>query len=92
MEETIRVRTPKGKEIIGTVEEALGASRFKVFCLDDKERVCRIPGKFRKIIFVRQGDFVLVEPWDIEPNEKGDIIFRYKPSHVHWLRKKGFIK
>ena len=90
-EEIIRVRTPKGNEVLGTVEELLGASRFKVKCTDEKTRLCRIPGKFRKRVNIRVGDVVLVRPWDVEPDEKGDIEYIYTKTQTEWLRRKGFI-
>ena len=87
----IRVRLPRGKQVLGVLEELLGASRFKVNCKDGKLRLCRIPGKFRKRVNVRVGDIVLVEPWDIEPDEKGDIVWIYNRTHADWLRNKGHI-
>ena len=91
-EEIIRVRLPKGNEVIGEIEEPLGASRFRVKCQDGKTRLCRIPGKFRRRIRISVGDVVLVEPWSIEPETKGDIIWIYTKTHVAWLKNKGYIK
>ena len=91
MEGPIRVRMPRGTQVLGTIEELLGASRFKVACRDGKLRLCRIPGKFRKRVNVRVNDVVLVEPWDIEPEEKGDIVWIYNKTHAAWLRNKGHI-
>lgn len=89
--ETVRVRLPRGNQVLGEVEEVLGGSRFRVECTDDKTRICRIPGKFRRRIRVRAGFIVLVEPWDIEPDEKGDVVWIYKKNRADWLRKKGYI-
>jgi translation initiation factor 1A len=89
--EIIRVRLPEGKQMLGTIEELLGASRFKVMCKDGKLRMCRIPGKFRKRVNVRIGDIVIVVPWDVESDEKGDIIWIYNKTHAAWLREKGHI-
>jgi len=91
-QEPIRVRTPKGREILGTIEELLGASRFMVKCVDGKKRLCRIPGKFRKRINVRIGDIVLVTPWDVEPETKGDVEWIYNRTQAEWLRSRGFVK
>lgn len=90
MEEVIRVRLPRGKEILGEIEEMLGASRLKVKCKDGILRMCRIPGRFRKRINMRVGDIVIVEPWDIE-NDKGDVIWIYSRTHAAWLRNNGHI-
>jgi len=90
-ESVTRVRLPKEKEVLGEVESLLGASRFVVRCSDGKTRICRIPGKFRKKIEMRIGFVVLVKPWEIEYDTKGDIEWIYNKTQANWLRKKGFI-
>ncbi len=91
-EEIIRVRTPRGKEMIGTVIEMLGGSRFRVDCSDGKERICRVPGKYKRRVWVKMGNIVLFKPWDIQPDERGDIIWRYTPSQANWLVRRGLLK
>jgi translation initiation factor 1A len=91
-EETVRVRTPHGKEVLGTVVEMLGASRFRMECNDGKERVCRIPGRLKRRMYVKIGNTVLVKPWDVQADERGDIIWRYTPAQVNWLVRRGFLK
>ena len=91
-EEPLRVRTPRGNEVLGTIEELLGASRFRVDCTDGKKRVCRIPGKFRKRLNINIGDAVLVQPWEIESDERGDIVWIYSRTQAKWLRRRGFLK
>lgn len=88
----IRVRTPKGKEVIGIVESRLGGSKTRVKCFDGKTRLCRIPGRLRRRLWVREGYYILVEPWEYGGDDKGDIIYCYKPNQVTWLKKKGYIK
>lgn len=91
-EEFIRVRTPRGREVIGVVAATLGSSRFKITCQDNVSRVCRIPGKSKRMVWVRDGDIVLIEPWEVEPKEKGDIVFRYTRTQAEVLRRRGFLK
>src|SRR3989344_6434796 len=91
-EEEFRVKIPRGNETIGVLQQRLGASRMRVTCPDGKTRVCRIPGRLKRKMWLREGDFVLVEPWELGGDEKGDIIFKYKPTQVEWLKKKGYIK
>jgi translation initiation factor 1A len=91
-EETVRVRMPREKEVLGTVVEVLGASRFKVECTDGKERLCRVPGRSKRRMYVKIGDVILVKPWEVEGDEKGDIVWRYRPAQVSWLVKNGFLK
>ena len=59
--------------------------------MDGKSRLCRIPGRLKKRLWVREGDIVLVEPWEYE-DEKGDVVYKYNPTQVHWLKKKGIYK
>lgn len=86
-----RIKLPKGKEVFGVVISALGGARMMCVCADGKERVCRVPGRLKKEIWVKEGDVVLVEPWEIEADKKGDIVWRYKPIEAKWLREKGYI-
>ena len=91
-EEFIRVKIPKGNEILGVLQQGLGGSRVKVICLDGKTRVCRIPGRLKRKLWVREGDIVLVEPWEYGGNEKGDIIYKYTSSQVNWLKRNSYLK
>ena len=86
-----RVRMPREGEILGVVLALLGGSRMMVDCKDGKERRCRIPGKLRNRIWVKEGDVVLIRPWEIEPDTKGDIIWRYLPLQAKVLRDKGVL-
>lgn len=91
-EETIgRVRLPKGREVIGIVEQRVGGIRMIVKCLDGKSRNCRVPGRLQRSLWIREGDVVIVEPWEYD-DEKGDIIFKYNQTQVEWLKNKGFLK
>jgi len=87
-----RVRTPRDKEVIGVVDQRVGANRMLVKCFDDKERNCRIPGSLRRRLWIRPGDTVIVKPWEFDGDKKGDVLFKYTPAAVDWLKKKGFIK
>ena len=90
-EEIRRVRMPRDNQTIGLLMARLGGSRCRVRCLDEKERVCRIPGRLKRSLWVREGDVVLVEPWEFGGDEKGDIVFKYRPVQVKWLRSKGYL-
>jgi translation initiation factor 1A len=91
-EEIARTRIPQEGEILGIVIEMLGTGRMRVECDDGFIRLCRIPGKMRRRVWVRLGDLVLVKPWVVESDKKGDIIWRYTPTQANWLKKKGYIK
>ena len=87
-----RVKIPRNKEVLGTVDQRVGANRMVVKCFDEKERNCRIPGALRRKLWIRPGDIVLVEPWEFEGDSRGDILFKYSPAEVEWLRRKGFLR
>ncbi len=91
-EGVVRVRLPRGKEMFGVVEAMLGNSRLQVRCEDNKLRIIRIPGKMRKRIWIRQKDLILVEPWDIQSDTRGDAKWKYRNAEVQWLKKKGILK
>lgn len=91
-EQIVRVRIPREREVLGILEQRLGGSRNKVRCFDGKTRICRIPGKLKRRLWVRENDIVLVEPWELGGDEKGDVVFKYKPIQVDILKKKGFLK
>ncbi len=90
--EISRTRLPKGSEVFGSVEMMLGGDKLRVKCLDEYTRICRIPGKLRKRVWIRVGDLVLVEPWSAQSNERADIAFRYTPTQANWLRRRNFVK
>ncbi len=89
--EISRVKLPRGNQTMGVLERRLGASRCHVRCLDGKTRNCRIPGRLKRRLWVREGDIVLVEPWEFGGDEKGDIIFKYRPTQVGWLKRNGHL-
>lgn len=79
---------PKTTDVVGTVIQMLGNDRLLVKLPDGKQMIARIRGKMRKRIWIRQGDVVLVSPWDFEP-DKGDIFYRYTREQVRELKKLG---
>ena len=91
-EQINRIKLPRGTQTFGILEQRLGSSRMRVRCLDGKTRVCRIPGRLKRKLWVREGDVLIVEPWEFGGNEKGDIIFKYSPTQNSFLQKKGYLK
>ncbi|MDI6654988.1 MAG: translation initiation factor eIF-1A [Candidatus Hydrothermarchaeota archaeon] len=86
-----RLRMPRNEEVLGIVEQMLGASRMKVSCKDNKIRICRIPGKIKRRIWIKEGDVVIVKPWAVQSGEKGDIVWRYTRPQVDRLLSQGVI-
>ena len=89
--EVVRVRLPRGKEVLGILEQRMGASRIMIKCFDGKSRNCRVPGRLKKKLWLREGDVVLVEPWEFD-NERGDILFKYSKAAIVKLKQQGMLK
>lgn len=90
-EEVFRIRLPKENEVMGRVQQLHGGKRMTVKCADGKLRMCRIPGKMKRF-WVREDDYVIVKPWEVEADKKGDIVWRYTRINLDWLRNKGYLK
>jgi len=85
------LRMPEDDEVFAEVTDMLGANRVQVRCADGEERTARIPGRMQKRIWIREGDIVLVEPWDWQ-DEKADVEWRYEKSEADQLREEGHIQ
>ena len=86
-----RVRLPRGKEVIGIIEQRLGGNKMSVACLDGKTRNCRVPGRLKRALWLRPDDVVIIEPWELDET-KGDVLFKYRPNQIEWLKRKGYLK
>ncbi|MBI3033921.1 translation initiation factor eIF-1A [Candidatus Woesearchaeota archaeon] len=91
-QEISRTKLPRGNQTFGIVELRLGGTRMRVRCLDGKNRICRVPGRLKRKLWVREGDTVLVEPWELSGDAKGDILFKYRKAQIQWLKKSGHLK
>ena len=87
-----RARVPKGRQVIGRVEQRYGGAKMLVKCSDGKDRNCRVPGRMKRKLWLREGNIVLIEPWEFEGNIKGDVIFKYTNAEAEWLRRSGLLK
>jgi len=90
--EISRVKLPRGDQVLGVLERRLGGSRTEVRCLDGKTRICRIPGRLKRRLWVREGDILLIQPWEYGGDKKGDVIFKYRPNQVKFLKNKGYLE
>ncbi len=86
-----RAPLPRGKEVIGIIEQRLGGNKMMVACLDGKKRNSRVPGRLKRKLWLRPNDVVIVEPWELD-FDKGDIIFKYRPNQIEWLKQNGHLK
>jgi translation initiation factor 1A len=82
---------PSANDILGVAIKLLGFDRVLVKCQDGHERLCRIRGKMKRRVWIREGDIVLVSPWDFQTDKRGDIFWRYTKAQAETLRRKGYI-
>ncbi len=90
-EQKIRIKFPKEGEVIGKVDQRVGGNRMIVKCTDGVTRNCRIPGRLRRYLWIRESDFIIVKPWEFD-NEKGDVLFKYNKNVIPKLKQKGFLE
>ena len=86
-----RARLPRGREVIGVIEQRLGGNKMLVNCTDGKIRNCRVPGRLKRELWLRPNDVVIIEPWELD-NEKGDVLYKYRPNQINWLKINGYLK
>ena len=89
-EQITRVRLPRGKEILGLVDQRVGGGRMLIRCSDGKTRNCRVPGRLKRELWIREGNIIIIEPWEFD-NDKGDILFKYNPAQTDFLRRNGHL-
>ncbi len=82
---------PAAGEVLGIAMKLLGFDRVLVKCQDGHERLCRIRGKMKRRVWIREGDVVLVSPWDFQSDKRGDLIWRYTRAQAEELRGKGYL-
>lgn len=86
-----RVREPEGDEVLGIVLRKVGGGKYRVYCTDGNERVCRIPGSKKRGIWVKRDSVVLIDPWKVQGDEKGDIVNSYSQAETEWLEGNGYL-
>jgi translation initiation factor 1A len=91
-EEHARIRLPNKNngEIFAIAEQLVGGSRIKVFCEDGKYRMTRIPGRMKRRSWIRNGDLLIIKPWDFQ-DDKADIVFRYTKTEASNLMMRGIL-
>jgi len=85
-----RVRMPRNKELIGIIAQRLGGNRMEVKTTDGKTRNCRVPGRYRRRLWLRPKDIIMIVPWEFD-DKKGDIIYKYNSSEINQLKKRGIL-
>ena len=88
-----KIRKPKREEeeLFAVVDQKLGGNHVHVICDDGKERLGRIPGRFRKRIWILVGDVVICKLWEYR-KDRCDIVYKYRRNEVEKLRQEGYLK
>ncbi len=88
----IRVPLPNRKvnEMFAIADQILGGRRVRAVCEDGDSRLARIPGKMRRRPWVREGDLIVVQPWDFQ-DEKANVVMRYTKTQSLYLSRKGVL-
>ena len=88
----IRVPLPNERinEMFAIADQILGGRRVRVICADGETRLARIPGKMRRRQWVREGDLIVVQPWDFQ-DAKADVKKRYTKTQSLYLSRKGVL-
>ena len=82
---------PASGEVLGVVVKLLGFDRILVKCQDGHERLCRVRGKMKRRVWIREGDIVIISPWDFQSDKRGDVVWRYTHAQAENLRRKGIL-
>jgi len=88
----IRVPLPKRKvnEMFAIADQILGGRRVRSICEDGESRLARIPGKMRRRQWVREGDLIVIQPWEFQ-DEKANVCMRYTKTQSLYLSRKGVL-
>ncbi len=82
---------PQDGQLLGRVIKLVGGDNVVVKCTDGEVRVCRISGKIKRRMWIRDNDVVLVAPWDFQ-SDKADIVWRYIAAHADKLEQEGHLQ
>lgn len=82
---------PSPGQVLGIAVQLLGYDRVLVKCADGHTRLCRIRGKMKRRVWIRERDTVLVSPWDFQYEKRGDIVWRYTEAQTNRLREMGYL-
>ena len=90
--ERIRVPLPNRKvnEMFAIADQILGGRRVRAICEDGETRLSRIPGKMRRRQWVREGDLIVLQPWEFQ-DDKANVTMRYTKTQSLYLSRKGVL-
>lgn len=82
---------PGQGQLFGRVIKLVGGDNVIVKCTDSKIRTCRIRGKIKRRMWIREYDLVLIAPWDFQ-SDRADIIWRYIAAHAEKIKQDGYLE
>ena len=90
--ERIRVPLPNRKvnEMFAIADQILGGRRVRAICEDGETRLSRIPGKMRRRQWDREGDLIVLQPWEFQ-DDKANVTMRYTKTQSLYLSRKGVL-
>jgi translation initiation factor 1A len=86
-----KAKLPQKDELFAVVMEMSGGSRMKALCEDGKTRMVRIGGRFKRRMWVRENDLILIKPWIVQTESKADLVHRYLPTERKWILSRDII-
>lgn len=91
-EQLRRIRLPHRDELeqFALVTQLLGVGKIRAMAEDGVERICRIPGKMKKRVWLRDGDLIIIQLWDFQPS-KANVSWRYLGYQLEYLKRKGLL-
>ncbi len=87
-----KIRKPRREEeeMFALVDQKLGGNHVRVICEDGKERLGRIPGRFRRRMWIMVGDVVICKLWEYR-KDRCDIVHKYRKTEVEKLLQEGYL-
>jgi translation initiation factor 1A len=45
----------------------------------------------KRRVWIREGDVVVISPWEFQSDKRGDVTWRYTQAQAENLRRKGYL-
>jgi len=88
-----KIRLPRRKEheMFALVKKLHGGNKVQALFEDGLERNCRITGKMKKKIWIRENDLIIGKIWYFQPT-KADVVWRYFDDQKNRLKRMGYLE
>lgn len=80
---------PEGNQQIVRVSAGRGNNLHEVVTENDEKFLVSMPTKFRKNVWIKRGDFVLIEPIDEGDKVKAEIISILYKDQIKYIKEEG---